>query len=489
MGLPYLQKLYERLITGTLPIVASMQKRMITYLIREKEFGLLGRMATRTDLSPESEVTLRDRSEALVLAGWASRPGLTADELIARLGDETRVSTLLPLAKMEGLPEEVYATISRNRSVKLVDALLENPSVSVTIRLAMVDAIVASLDKKSDWSVRGNLATYTCQNDEILTAIAFGSHKPNVVAAALDALVTGVPGPLLDDIIERVDSLLENADGEARNKGGSMLLATLARNELTAPQLKKLRAVANTFAKNEVNHWWAYGDISYRDVKKMLSPIGRETLSKVKALADCTDEVQSRKIFRELVPPNKRFADEGFAADAILDAVSRNTALPASLVKPLFDGMLESAKARLMRTWMARGDLAVVAEVASEEYSEPHWLETMADPTPVLAAVVAHVLSKDEVIPNWVLSHRAIHSCPETAIALLPWRCLSEVRETCWFDSGAERSATGDAVVDAAHKRIAERLGDNPLKWEVFETLADEFEGSLPDLLDAVDAI
>jgi hypothetical protein len=89
-----------------------------------------------------------------------------------------------------------------------------------------------------------------------------------------------------------------------------------------------------------------------------------------------------------------------------------------------------------------------------------------------------------------VLTHESVYANPDTALMLLPWKSLHEVGEFRFsFDEKPENPAQHEAVMHAAQKLIVERMGTDPQLWEVFVTLANEFEGTLHELLDAVAAI
>jgi len=132
----------------------------------------------------------------------------------------------------------------------------------------------------------------------------------------------------------------------------------------------------------------------------------------------------------------------------------------------------------------------VLAGVALEAWGEPEWLGLLSDPRPVLEEIVSLARTKGEALPNWLMTHPAVYHQPEMALKLLPWQSLHQVSNVPQYGSDENVDpAKRDLVVDAAQKVIADRMGTDPQKWEVFATLADEFEGTLHELLDAVEAI
>lgn len=478
---------YERLITNTSPIEPVLQVRIIEHLVRTKEFALLGKLAARTDLSVEAEARVVSRNEAQVLAGWAVRPGRTHQELITRLAGEKRVSTLIPLAKMEGLPEEIYHEIGKRSSVKLTEALMTNPSVPAEIKLKLIDGIATLLDRKGSWYAAMAVEEAIGKDENLRRALAIHSCRSRVVVAALMVFPVELPKDLTANLIERLDLFVSSE--ASQNDQLAELLDRLAVQDLDAAQLKKLRPLVNRLAKIEKSSPSYWGTPSYDSPKHLLSEKGRATAARIRELASSTDATRSQKILTEILVSPKASEKLPYR-EAAYTALSANTVLPASLVQPYLEHFSGYDTDRVVRTWCARGEIKALAELAGDGWGEPEWLDSVADPRPILEQVVVLSRSRDEGLPHWLFTHPAVYTSPSTALMLLPWQSLHQVTSTPEF--GADRSVDQtkrDLVVDAAQKLIAERMGTDPQKWEVFATLAGEFEGSLPELLDAVEAI
>ena len=76
---------------------------------------------------------------------------------------------------------------------------------------------------------------------------------------------------------------------------------------------------------------------------------------------------------------------------------------------------------------------------------------------------------------------------PDTALAVLPWEWLSSLSSL--FTDVEVIEAQADVIAHTAQALISSRLGDDSRKWEAFTMLANEFEGTLPALLDMVELI
>lgn len=476
---------YDRLITGQSPIDPLLQVRIVEHLVRSKDFSLLGKLAARVDLCPPADALISARNEALVLAGWASRPGRTHDELIARLLAEKRVSTLLPLTKLPDLPEAVYMQIATRRSVKLTEALMVNPSVSAAIKMYCIDDLVAVLDAKSPWQATELLEQTAANDPSLLQAISRRSTSPSLVTTILDK-VACIDAETVTAIVEHIDDLVEHGN-DRRGSDDDMvaLLELLAVHHLDEDQLKTLRRAANIVAKRSASSYW---QTSCKGAKLLLSASGRDTASLLRDLETSTDAAASSTLLRQLRAIDKAKPD---TIDGCLQrAIARNTVLPVELVKPFLEQMPGKHEERVLSTWLRRGELSALAEIAAESYGPPYWLESSTDPVPLLRAVVEFVRSRNDVVPGWVLAHPAVLESTDTALQLLPWQYLHQVGTVGWWSLDERETAIpAQRVIDAAQKLLTERMGTNRDKWEVFLTLANEFEGPLPELLDTVDAI
>jgi len=476
---------YERLITNPSPIEPVLQVRIIEHLVREKEYALLGKLAVRTDLSEESEARIVARDEALVLAGWASRPGRTHEELTRRLGNEKRVTTLLPLAKMQGLPAHIYGEIAKRSSVKLTEALMANPSVTEEIKLSRIVEIASILDTRNHWYADQLLSEFAGTSTTLRLALAAHSCSPSILLTVLSEDAVELPSGMTDDLLKRIDRIV----GDDNDSRLGDLLLRLSVQDLSAEQLKKLRAVVNRVVKASKSSYSYWNGSSYDAAKHMLSEKGRKQATQIRTLASSTDVEESRKLMLELLGSPKTASKKPYS-EAVYSAIAVNKVLPPEAVKPYFDDFRGYDTQRLFATWCARGDFKALAEVALDGWGAPDWLDTIDNPEPLLEEVVALARSKGEVLPHWLVTHPSVYHRPETALKLLPWQSLHAVSNVPQYGDVEDIDVTKrDLVVDAAQKLIAERMGDDPQRWEVFATLANEFEGTLPDLLDAIEAI
>ena len=308
------------------------------------------------------------------------------------------------------------------------------------------------------------------------------SLSEDVILPGLDDFGFGLPSGVVANLVERIEEIRANSESCAT------LLTRLAVEDLDGESVRKLRLLAGRLAKEEKSGY-SYWKPSYDGAKHLLSGKGRDDAARIRRLAASTDPSESLTLLRELLG-NGKSLDKYPHKDAVFPAIAANAVLPAEVVAPFVDEFSHEDQRRMFALWARRGDFSTLAPIAMESYGQPWFLDVVADQGALLAAVVAHARAADEDVPQWVFSHPAVYGSPETALSLLPWRNIREVTSVDVY--GSEPAADpdkGNLVVSAAQKLIVERLGTDSGRWEVFSTLANEFEGSLIDLLDAVEAI
>jgi hypothetical protein len=486
-----LTQFYRRLIEGQAPIHEDLQPRLLEHLFALREFGLVGTFARRADVSPASDARIAARSEASVIAGWASRPGRSREELSARLGKEKRATVLLPLAKMTDLPADLYRQVAVSSSSKVAEALLENPSVPHDVKLAKIADVVVSLDKKGEWRQREFIEKAFRHDRELLEALLHHTNDPAMAAVCLRE-IGDVTSSVIESVIVRLDALL--VVEHSYYSPGPALCTALAEQELTGSQLQKLRSAVKKAHEREKSSN-RYSSADYSTPKFLLSEKGLELTKKCRELAASEDVAASSALFKDLCRQMKKHDIE----DRVLQAAALNKVLPPDQIVPFMNQMHGNTETLLARNWLRRKDYASLATMAVDSFWCPSWVAECADIGELLAAVVEYVRSKDEALPEWVLTHEYVLATPEASVMFLPWKQLHRIdanagnvfhiEDAQTLEGLAKARAKVDAVVTVAQQMIVDRLGDEKTFWETFNTLAGEFEGTLPELLDVVVAV
>lgn len=461
-----------------------MQKRMVNVLAEAGAYRTLGELAERADTCDETDEAIRHIAEPEVVRGWARRPGRQNSEIIDRFASETKISKLLPIARTPGLVPEIYTALGRKDSIKLAEALVRNTDATPEAKLARIDTIMTVIEKRDGYRQQRD-ATDTIGKDPVVAeAVLRRARSAEVALAALDAAENPHP-----ETIELLISRLEEMTG-ATDIGANLvigLLEAVALLELNDKQLKTVRSITSKRAKehgNDLSYWAP----DFGQAKLLVSAKGRQALQEVRSLATADPETVERVLRSVAAKHNNDNPLETIA----LAAASRNTRLAPKLLKPVIEDIPEDDAIELLNRWIDDGHIDDVLDVARQHYSTPWWLDRIADPLPLLLRAAEMARTNEEHLPAWVVEHPLIAGSPRLAIEVLPWRYLAEAETARGYleelardagDTGEEDTKT-NTVMTAVLQMIEERLGSDPVKWDTFQSLADEFQGTLGELLD-----
>lgn len=507
MSIESLSALYERVIDGKQPLNPLFQVGMVRHLIAGKEFALLAKFAARPDVAPEADALVKECDNVEVIAGWASRPRCDTAQVLERLSDEKRVTALLPLASASNLPSEVYGMLLARQSPKLAKALLANTGLSTEVKEKFLPEFVAALEHRErgtyDYHRIANFAAFTGKDVDLLVKSLAFACDPVLIVAGLERLEEEAPARLAEAValvVSRIGDIIGTKKDEvessaaARASGIPELLENLGAKELVPEQLKDVRAALKTVSEQFQQHRCA--DLLLT-AKFALSRKGREALADVLELGSTTDPVRAGKLVKQLVTGGRASAGPYYlkARRAVVD----NVGLPVELVLPLVADLGEDDLRILVSRWLERGDFESAAKILYEEYDVSEYIGHVKDATPIIEAVVRIAAAENDVIPGWVLEHEALLADPKLAISLLPWKALSDIEDPEYADGFDDEppalredpDAVNGAgqVTQAVHELIAASLGNDLHKWETFAALAEEFDGTLPDLLHAAGSL
>lgn len=140
-GLAVFRYFQELLKTPSLDL--QSQKRVYKYASSNNENSLLTKLAAYTDLHPDVDKLIQKSKSAIVKSAWASRPNRTPEDLAAMVKGEKRVSILSALAKATDLPGEVYKAIIKNSKSKtpLLD-LASNAQIETKYRVSALKRVL-----------------------------------------------------------------------------------------------------------------------------------------------------------------------------------------------------------------------------------------------------------------------------------------------------------------------------------------------------------
>jgi len=502
MNNPTLVRLYAHLVETGSRIDVRAQYHMAQTLLDAKEFPLLAQLAGREDLCPRADALLAGCGDPRVLAAWAQRPGRSTNDLLRCLKNEKRVSTLLQLAKTPDLPEVVYAEIAGRGSTKLTKALLLNPSLGDAVKETHLTRFVEAIDAEDDHRKQPLLRNFGT-GPALLARIVDRTDSPHTALLALTELRLRWPEQAPDaakTCIERIDDLLPSG-GPAYHYLEHELLELLAEHQLDHDQTRKLRATASRRSKKQGK--------THRGLmaatNALLSDAGRKKLAQVDELATTDDVARAKTLIANLLTGVRK--QGAFPYQQAVRALARNTRLPAKIVMPFMDDFTNEEEQTTILRWIEKGETAAAVEKALTAWCAPQWVDALDEPLELIRLVVSRAAETDSEIPDWVLEHPATLASPETALQLLPWKAVTalgylhqmadEYEDAPWDATGASEHTTSDrsvvasavAVIHAAHTLMVEKLGDDRHAWETFASLAEEFDGTLPDLLAAATSL
>jgi hypothetical protein len=116
-------------------LTETIQKRIVLYGIKEKNFQILSTLASRNDLSSEVFDILNNQNSYLVKIALLARENISEDFIMESISKETRVKVLASLAESDQLSEKVYrAIIKSSKNRKVLSNIIMNSKISEELK-------------------------------------------------------------------------------------------------------------------------------------------------------------------------------------------------------------------------------------------------------------------------------------------------------------------------------------------------------------------
>lgn len=468
-------RIFTSLLDGTGTIHPELQERIYQHLSDRKDLIGIGKLAQRSELTEELDMHIGRRTEAVIVAGWLSRAGRSAEQIEKRLNKEKRSSVLSVIAGTSGLPEDIYRRVPIP-TLKVAENLIGNTSVPRDVRIEAIKVLARQGAHTSAWRNEQTFGKIIAEDREFATIVATLTPSPTVARMCLDRL-TPVEPELVASLIERLDVLVGYNEGE-HGSGGSDLCEALAVEHLDDRQIANVRRIAKASAKRSTNSYHKHG---YENVLPLLEPKGRKIVDSIRRLAESQDPNESVKLMTTCLASRTLLSA---LTSRALWAVVRNTVLPPENVLALVDDMSVEQESALARRWVERGELRKLAELASNPYYQPHWVDEIGDSIPLLAEIFALAADRGDQPPAWALSSRHFADCPEKAVDLIPWSILALLEPS--DNSNGTNQTHQELILQAVQRMLVDKLGDDTVLWETFTALSGEFTGTLPELIETV---
>lgn len=477
-------ELYERMIAQETPIAATLQTRIAQHLVNTKSWTVLGKLAARADVCDEADRIITARKEAQVVSGWARRPGLPVDLLLTKLAKEKRVTVLLPLANLPGLPDDVYIDLLGRQSQRLNESLLANiAQLPPAVQTRMTMLVVQHLEDVPRYS-RQQLLDWVKGNSVVREHVLDRVTDPGII---LELLTVQAPtDELLGSIVTRLDK--SGIHHRAENDEIIELLTLLVRRLDAPEQVKSLRKLVRIHAPSGKSPHWGR---SWDGIKHLVGSQGSQTLNDMRLLATTTDTAQAARLFKNLLKSMSK------DTDSVMDAAVTSPVLEPAKLHPHFDQLTRAQEITLVRNWSKRGLFEDLAKMADNSWGEPAWLDAdEVDQAAVMKALIGILTAGNGLdLPDWVLTRVSLSETPEYVLGVMPWQtlhALTDENRVPYFLEDVDRPRyieAGKLVTALVQDKLVEQFGDDNLKWEMFHGLADEFEGSLLELLETVNAL
>lgn len=154
----------------------TIQKRIVTYGIKEKNFQILSALASRNDLSTEVFDILNKQNSYLVKIALLARDNITEDFIMESISKENRVKVLASLAESDQLSEKVYkAIIETTKNRKVLSNIIMNSKISEELKN------MASLKLINEYDVKYNNTIDTQYFDELRFIYQYNNSIINIL--------------------------------------------------------------------------------------------------------------------------------------------------------------------------------------------------------------------------------------------------------------------------------------------------------------------
>jgi len=459
----------------------EMQERIYRHCVARKDTPLLVTLAKYPYLDAGIDARIKDHDDLNVIVAWATRPKRTSTELTERLLSDKRVAVLKPLAALPDLPAEVYETIAKVDSANLAEILAGNPSVPLPIRIKKIREHVKRMPRgagrRHDERLHALCKDPKGPNGEIgvanhaqpmYEAIAETTLVPSYVVACLSKQY--IREKDLDRWVEHFDAIAANAGSDWSSQLASVITLIAAANTDDARQgrlVDKVQAYITRYGTG-----YRTGQVQAA-LNKIVSQ-DPELEQMFRDLVETTDPEQAGELVGTIRTRSKTNED----LTRLAGVVARHPHVPVKYgvsMLPLMqrgqsDDRTFFSRLEAMRDYET---ILEIIEIGNPHGYQPTILYSLSDTRTAMTYMIERYRESGMLLPGWASAHEPVKSNPEIAIEMLPWKRVST--------SLAEIPGLAKLV----ETRIIAELGDNAVKWEAFNGLADGFDGNLEDLLGA----
>lgn len=486
---------YRAAVKSAPSIDVNTQKRVFALAKKRADDQLMCGLLARVDLDPEIDEKLGQVTSAKVMTAWFGREGRTSEQIKNRITREKRVTVLEVIASQPGLDAEIYETCSKTEHLRVAAALACNEDASDEVRRKAAHIVGKVVPRQRPRSADAQrVARIMAEAPQLGSEIALATDRMWVLVSVVETdlspeACTAVKRRCLTYIADTLPGAIEAAEnGNWWYRTGQDLRQTvqvltkvspgaeLSESEEAAVVESLTTALAELEARGNAsnNRHYGRGEVTrlIRDILEALNADGIEGQGSLAAIADAKTPVELEAAMELALADadwqrQRLVITAGLCNKAATVAQVERFGTQAHIdVRRIVEKRRDDldvvvAVLRASRFVVFNGDLASlnVPGVTPQEL----WLrlfEAEVAGTPQMPHLVELLKS---------------HYATPTVAGKLPFSL---------FAATSAHAELPGWVVTEALTLIQAEIGDDPDYAENFETLGDNFAGSIEDLLE-----
>jgi hypothetical protein len=439
------------------------QQRALRYGLAHRDYKLLGVLAAHPHLDATIEAQLTKCGAAGVVAALLTRQDRSDAEILAVLAKEKRVTVLETLAGRDDLPTAAYDLLVERAGSRTVSALLRNPALTEAQRVRLLPAAAEHFIGHYQWAAERWLTEHFASRPDLVAKLA--TLLPDRDSEALIAVATC---PELDEATQlRIVASIDTTSGSASI---ARAIERLADNPaLTAAAHAALIAACHAAMQPPANAapmwqlpWGLRGLPGVLQRLQQRTPVTSPAALGTEA-ATCTDAARLTALSL-------------LAAGSVPLRVTLllNPHTPLEVVEALAGHVGSAALEQAATRFAADPERLAHIVMAAPRSMLADLVGRAEQPAVALQGVIALYVGRGQQVPVQVLGAPEV---TDEALLALPPSVLSMVFEQ---PLAIERRR-------ALSRLITAHLGESAERWELFETLAGEFGGTVGQLLEVCD--
>lgn len=453
--------LFSQMLTDSAPITPEHQHRIYKWATTHNQENLLVTLAKRADLDTEIDTLLGTSRSAAVLAAWVSRAGRSMEEITALIKRETRGTVLEQLATRGELPEEAYRQLGALPTQAVMLNLLCNNNVDAGLK-TQVAAKFATVCKRQTYDLQNKITQIVKSQPQLLETMVDANPTDAVLRSLFGAFDIATEQSKLKmvhrfgEVLKALPDTLGWVSYEAFNVIGSALDNVEVRKAVTA-------SIPTKHENYSVNS-------QVQELHRQVKLRAEGTFEKLEAFATGNDPAEILALVRQIVAGRHR----DFETTLIAQVFANSSASIPALTELI-------SHCRYRTDWAVLVNRADFADLFAELcVNHLHLLQDeifslVGDSKQYMLTMLDHIRAQGAQVPNWVMNNRILKD--EEVLHRLP---MSFFR----LDRMSSKTAKEWYV-----KTVLAALSTDDKRWETFETLSEQFDGSLPDLLETVEKL